>query len=103
MSFSRSKTKTLHERIPLEGLLQLPSVPQIAKVCIGKTCSITNKLILSFRLLLCLHNSFADLWHALNNFMRSHLECFEEASMYPEYLLAVFPSLSGHLKIKINE
>uniref|UniRef100_A0A671KIK8 Rap1 GTPase-activating protein 2-like n=1 Tax=Sinocyclocheilus anshuiensis TaxID=1608454 RepID=A0A671KIK8_9TELE len=28
----RSKTKTLHERIPLEGLLQLPSVPQIAKV-----------------------------------------------------------------------
>ncbi|KAL1260916.1 hypothetical protein QQF64_008743 [Cirrhinus molitorella] len=28
----RSKTKTLHERIPLEGLLQLPSVPQIAKL-----------------------------------------------------------------------
>uniref|UniRef100_A0A672N1X8 Rap-GAP domain-containing protein n=1 Tax=Sinocyclocheilus grahami TaxID=75366 RepID=A0A672N1X8_SINGR len=27
----RSKTKTLHERIPLEGLLHLPSVPQIAK------------------------------------------------------------------------
>ncbi|XP_046719197.1 rap1 GTPase-activating protein 2a isoform X4 [Silurus meridionalis] len=28
----RSKTKTLHERIPLEGLHQLPSVPQIAKL-----------------------------------------------------------------------
>uniref|UniRef100_A0A8C1L6S1 RAP1 GTPase activating protein 2a n=1 Tax=Cyprinus carpio TaxID=7962 RepID=A0A8C1L6S1_CYPCA len=28
----RSKTKTLHERIPLEGLLHLPSVPQIAKL-----------------------------------------------------------------------
>ncbi|XP_065137014.1 rap1 GTPase-activating protein 2a isoform X8 [Paramisgurnus dabryanus] len=28
----RSKTKTLHERIPLEGLIQLPSVPQIAKL-----------------------------------------------------------------------
>ncbi|XP_056612292.1 rap1 GTPase-activating protein 2a isoform X1 [Triplophysa dalaica] len=28
----RSKTKTLHERIPLEGLVQLPSVPQIAKL-----------------------------------------------------------------------
>ncbi|XP_051966528.1 rap1 GTPase-activating protein 2-like isoform X1 [Xyrauchen texanus] len=28
----RSKTKTLHERIPLEGLLQLPSIPQIAKL-----------------------------------------------------------------------
>uniref|UniRef100_A0A8B9J6Y8 RAP1 GTPase activating protein 2a n=1 Tax=Astyanax mexicanus TaxID=7994 RepID=A0A8B9J6Y8_ASTMX len=27
----RSKTKTLHDRIPLEGLPQLPSVPQIAK------------------------------------------------------------------------
>ncbi|XP_062873354.1 rap1 GTPase-activating protein 2a isoform X2 [Trichomycterus rosablanca] len=28
----RSKTKTLHDRIPLEGLPQLPSVPQIAKL-----------------------------------------------------------------------
>ncbi|XP_060744771.1 rap1 GTPase-activating protein 2a isoform X2 [Tachysurus vachellii] len=28
----RSKTKTLHDRIPLEGLHQLPSVPQIAKL-----------------------------------------------------------------------
>ncbi|KAM9468524.1 rap1 GTPase-activating protein 2a isoform 2-T2 [Clarias gariepinus] len=28
----RSKTKTLHDRIPLEGLNQLPSVPQIAKL-----------------------------------------------------------------------
>ncbi|XP_059370202.1 rap1 GTPase-activating protein 2-like isoform X9 [Carassius carassius] len=28
----RSKTKTLHERIPLEGILHLPSVPQIAKL-----------------------------------------------------------------------
>ncbi|XP_052472657.1 rap1 GTPase-activating protein 2 isoform X5 [Carassius gibelio] len=28
----RSKTKTLHERIPLEGLIHLPSVPQIAKL-----------------------------------------------------------------------
>ncbi|TRY66157.1 hypothetical protein DNTS_010873, partial [Danionella cerebrum] len=28
----RSKTKTLHERIPLEGLIQLPSIPQIAKL-----------------------------------------------------------------------
>ncbi|XP_052431535.1 rap1 GTPase-activating protein 2 isoform X6 [Carassius gibelio] len=28
----RSKTKTLYERIPLEGILHLPSVPQIAKL-----------------------------------------------------------------------
>ncbi|NP_001313372.1 rap1 GTPase-activating protein 2a isoform 2 [Danio rerio] len=28
----RSKTKTLHERIPLEGLIHLPSIPQIAKL-----------------------------------------------------------------------